>query len=404
MLKRIPKSDITLRPFKSYKEWIFKSGSADVNLFEAELVNFYVEANTTSNDLTFNKLSLYGQLRANYYTDVDNVITRTGRKTNTYTDNPIEQERYLENKAKVISIPQKFVGEGIKPGSVNLKITSDSSEVWNLTDDGYSNLLVNQSDVLNVSLLDFETGQFNFTNYRTGVPYSTSVDSNTWDVDSGAIRITSGGIDYDTILYSWDAEASPSLMYVKNLPFLDGSSALLYVGNVFYGQGIITITRAYDTLLNNDWNLTYKSTQTNYEYEFLLVVNEDEFNISTNPTSVVDNDIYEPFTDSYGKVRLTNPEPRPKYIRKRNILENGKVLDFRYTGSISASLEDKKYGGFDDWEISGSFDRTGSFLAPMITTIGLYDDDCTLLAVAKLATPIKSLPDIPINFIVRFDI
>jgi hypothetical protein len=42
-------------------------------------------------------------------------------------------------------------------------------------------------------------------------------------------------------------------------------------------------------------------------------------------------------------------------------------------------------------------------LTPFITTIGLYDDECNLLAVAKLPNPLKSLPDIPINFIVRFD-
>jgi len=39
----------------------------------------------------------------------------------------------------------------------------------------------------------------------------------------------------------------------------------------------------------------------------------------------------------------------------------------------------------------------------MITTIGLYNDACELLAVAKLPQPIKSEPDIPVNFIVRFD-
>lgn len=50
-----------------------------------------------------------------------------------------------------------------------------------------------------------------------------------------------------------------------------------------------------------------------------------------------------------------------------------------------------------------SNDPTGSFLTPMITTIGLYDDDLNLVAVAKLPQPIKSEHDMPVNFIVRFD-
>ncbi len=32
-----------------------------------------------------------------------------------------------------------------------------------------------------------------------------------------------------------------------------------------------------------------------------------------------------------------------------------------------------------------------------------YDDNCDLVAVAKLPQPIKSEPDIPVNFIIRFD-
>jgi hypothetical protein len=39
----------------------------------------------------------------------------------------------------------------------------------------------------------------------------------------------------------------------------------------------------------------------------------------------------------------------------------------------------------------------------MITTIGLYDDNCDLVAIAKLPQPIKSMPDLTVNFIVRFD-
>ena len=52
---------------------------------------------------------------------------------------------------------------------------------------------------------------------------------------------------------------------------------------------------------------------------------------------------------------------------------------------------------------SSSVDPTGSYLAPYITTIGLYDKDNNMVAVAKLPKPIKNLPDYDVNFIVRFD-
>ena len=58
---------------------------------------------------------------------------------------------------------------------------------------------------------------------------------------------------------------------------------------------------------------------------------------------------------------------------------------------------------FAYYEYNLSLDPTGSFLAPYITTIGLYDNDMNMVAVAKLPQPIKSLPDYPENFIIRFD-
>ena len=71
------------------------------------------------------------------------------------------------------------------------------------------------------------------------------------------------------------------------------------------------------------------------------------------------------------------------------------VVVATYSSSVS--------GSWDDYHTSASVDPTGSYLAPFITTIGLYDDDNNMIAVAKLPKPIKNLPDYDMNFIVRFD-
>lgn len=57
---------------------------------------------------------------------------------------------------------------------------------------------------------------------------------------------------------------------------------------------------------------------------------------------------------------------------------------------------------FLDYERLASTDKTGSYLAPMATTIGLYNG-LDLVAVAKLGTPIKITPELPINFVVKMD-
>jgi hypothetical protein len=146
--------------------------------------------------------------------------------------------------------------------------------------------------------------------------------------------------------------------------------------------------------------LDYKSTQTIYEHEYLLVVNEDEFNVSQNPSAVVEiGRVDEYIRGTDGKIYKTTTAPGTKYIKKKSILEDGSILDYRIPSSFKANVS----GGFEHYELSGSVDSTGSFLAPFITTVGLYDDNCDLVAVAKLPQPIKSEPDITVNFIIRFD-
>ena len=318
MLKRIPKSDINIRPFKAYKEW--DKASAGVTLLEA------LDGNYTSNDTNtittgllsgsvYNKHSVFGQLRAQFYNgNEDNPVNRLGSKTNIYdTTNP---ERLLSGSAKVISIPQNCIGDGIKKGSVLL----DNDGTY-YVDDKYSNLI------------------------------------------------------------------------------LSGSTSTR-IGNVFYNQGLVVITSGSNSKLTGSWDISFKSTQTIYENEYLIIVNEDEFNISTNPSAIVEVGRETlSITGSDNKIYKTTTNPGVKYIRKKSTLENGNILDYRFGSAYNNSIS----GGFEHYELSSSMDSTGSFLSPFITTIGLYDDDCQLVAVAKLPQPIKSEPDIPVNFIVRFD-
>jgi hypothetical protein len=157
----------------------------------------------------------------------------------------------------------------------------------------------------------------------------------------------------------------------------DGYSNLLdsgsnIKGNIFYDRGFVIVTKdVVSGSVLNQFTLNYRSTKTIYENEILISVLENEFNVSQNPSAVdMDPD------GSYGKIKLNN---------------------------IPSKLIDDISGGFADYEYSSSIDPTGSYLAPYITTIALYDDTANIVAVAKLPQPIKSLPDYPVNFIIRFD-
>ena len=381
MLKRIPKSDISIRPFKAYKEWSFSSGSTQIDLLEAD---------STSTDLSglYPQNSIHGNIKSIFYNGQDdNPINRIGLKTNTYTIFTNAKERNLESYAKVISIPNIYIGEGIKRNSV---IINDGGSFY--TDDGFGNL--RGSDVvLRLDTVDFNSSFITYFNLENIILTLTIVSM---DVVAMEVVFNYNSINYTQTIIELDLQNN--ILEVDEMPFLDDVTGIM--GNIFYNQGIIVFTKYPTTKLLNNWEVSYKSTQTIYEHEYLLISNEDEFNVSTNPTAVVEIDRETEFiTGSDNKIYKVTTNPGVKYIRKKSTLENGDTLDYRYTSSVSQSV----FAGFEHYDLSSSVDSVGSFLLPFITTIGLYDDDCQLVAVAKLPQPIKSESDMPVNFIIRFD-
>jgi len=363
----------------------------------------------------FNKKQLYHQLKAQFYNGhEDNPFMRFGNKSNEYNaDDDGLNERYLSGSAKVISIPQAYVGEGIKKNSVEI---IDNFRNITYNDDGYGNLITYDTEPAQFSKLDFGTtttgGNLNFQSSIFGNVYSASLQVSA--LISGSLDLNASGImpTYQNLTFLYNSNVSSASFttldlntgiannFSSSMYTMDNSSIRNLQGNVFYAQGLITFTKNPDKVFEGQWDLTYKSTKTIYEHEYLLVVKEGEFNISTNRSAiaVVDEDSYD-FTDSQNRVVRVTSYPGVNYIRKKSILENGEVLDYRYTSSYNTSV----VAGFEHYDESGSIDKSGSFLTPYITTIGLYDNNADLLAVAKFPQPIKIYPDIPINFIIRFD-
>jgi hypothetical protein len=292
MLKEIPKSDIIVRPIKVYKEWTLDEN--DVKPIFGETITGLVDVENGETSHGYNKNVIYTSIKSQFYRNSSTASILT----------------------EVISIPQRYVGEGIKIGSVRLE-DEQTQKVY--TDDSFSNLLDSGSNV---------------------------------------------------------------------------------AGNIFYDRGTIVLTR--DILSGSvmtNFTLEYRSTQTIYENEIFVSVLENEFNVSQNPsavyeignsTKIINVSNASAGLRGTGSVDISYYEPGTRLIRNSR---------FPYI----SNLDTTKMGSFDDYLYSGSIDPTGSFLAPYITTIALYDDNLDMVAVAKLAQPIKSLPDYPLNFIVRFD-
>ena len=374
MLKQIPKSDINLRPFKVYKTFPLSPDvlSADVA----------VNHNSSSSNLTDVELSengLYHQLKTMYYNG-DNALNpflSFGDFKPRYTAYSDAKQRVINDRTLVLKIPQTKFGEGIKKNSVELVLQGTDE---NISDDGFSNLISDRNtyELLEFNIqeekivfLDVERTSYTLNLWAIGSPYS--IDMNTGIIyfeDEDNLPFTNLVVDIENKKLTFTGLiTSLSELVIPN------------VGNVFYSHGIITLTKDTEigaerenAFSGSNFDGFYKSTITIYENEFLLVVGEDEFNASTNPSSYTETNIV--------------------------------------TGSISTTYEgvrkfrnSDKYqkAEFGVYEYSSSIDPIGSYLAPYITTIGLYDNNMDMVAVAKLATPIKSTPDLPVNFLVRID-
>jgi hypothetical protein len=119
------------------------------------------------------------------------------------------------------------------------------------------------------------------------------------------------------------------------------------VGTVFDKQGLVVISSPdyrYHNVLTTPFTSSYKSTVTIHEMNVVTRMDSGDFNMSTNLTLTRDDDsTYLPFVSS-------------------------------------------------------------STFAPYITTIGLYDDAGQLLAIGKLAQPIRKRNDVDMNFLIRIDL
>jgi hypothetical protein len=229
--------------------------------------------------------------------------------------------RQLHDTATVISIPQKYYGEHIKPYSV--RITDDSTDsTIIIQDDGYGNLY--------------------------DVAYSASYASRT----------------------------------PTHSPAYSGS----VIGNIFYNDGIAVITDTgsyFNTAAksgSDGFTFRFNSTQTIYEREYVCSVGENEFQHTTNKTLRVDGS---------GSI-LMSTGSNPMYDE----------FPYHLVGYVTSSYD--IVGGYQtDGKLIGQ--ATHSEFATYVTGIGLYNDENELLAIGKIAKPVKNDKELALSFVVRFD-
>jgi len=267
MFKDISLDDRSITEFKTYKQFTFTNADSGSGVFGLEGIsgsfhNFltgsaasqsfgvYNEVSksqghpwhTWYSNGTFFKLPLYYQIRNSYY-QYDQIPNPKSDNTRypLYTGGNWDRKwphgredsdwgtinpRQLGSKVNVITIPQEYFGEEIKPYS--LKVLDDSSDVTlDIRDDGYGQLY-----------------DYNYSaSFAAGTPSSNGSGSCVGNVfyEHGIVTIT------DTGSYN-------------NVGIRTG------------GDG---------------WSVKFQATKTSTEYEYQCQIDEYQFNGTTNPSVVV---------------------------------------------------------------------------------------------------------------------
>ena len=381
--KTLNPEDVSLRSFQVHKKFTFTNNDSGSGVYGLRAIsgsnyNFKTNSSSTISQsfgehnsfsaslgkqpyiATYYSVPLWNMIHQKFYYDIsvaDSQYVDTSHWSKaeapsdaeaiiskTYNSKTVNQftSRQLNGNASIITIPRKFFGEEIKPKSITISDNSTDA-TKTLVDDGLGNI-------------------------------------------------------YDNAYSSSFAVASES--FGPEGSSMTGS----IIGNVMYGQGLIVITetgsynRVGSTSGSDGWSVSFKSTQTIYEREVFCNVDRGEFLGLKNPTAYPGNSgsFFIPeglFSGSYstGHRNISTLFPASSSFKTKEVTDN-------FSGETY--LTNKQYSG------TGSYQDfvTGSNFAPYITTIGLYDDNNDLLAIGRLAKPVKNDKELSIGFILRFDV
>jgi hypothetical protein len=424
MLKNIAKSNVQQRSFPVYKKFyaseadypVMKiydktsalhsgSGAFDASSFERTVSGSIIDS--------YHKHPMYKSIRQKYFIEND-LVKMFGPISNLYD---FSNERRLEETIYVIDIDQIRYGEGIKPSSISLTSpqVASGSEV---TDDG--------KGVLRAKTTEYQWTRMDMNQFQND--FSRGVDIVFVDNDTQPITIRAQqpyGIDFNNPLVklTWEGDTDDrtiqrmdaytdtfqtgsqgQITIAEGLNFLGSGLENVQVGNVFYADGLIVFTTLAEQEQDvTDYDLEFRSTKTIHELEVLCQAGDCEFNYSQNPSAITTtlSGSYN-FTESEireGSRLVRNTRTRP--IREITTID--RLNEFH--GSVTSSVTNEyATGSWDDYYNYSLTDPTGSYLTTFVSTIGLYDDNNNMVAVAKLPKPIKKYPDMAVNFIVRMDL
>lgn len=448
--KSLTSQDVIVVPFVVNKSFSFV-GSASLNednVFIERLIGVNITRSfeigtepitgtTASSGFTssYYQRDIYNSIKQLYYsnelpnpegtyivTDVDNNIVESNLNTNVhsrfdnYLNTTLSSSRYFptasNSRIGVISIPSQLYGDYVNPNTFEFTypytptIVSSSYNNPNATSgDGLAVLPIDGINLDEFELIDPQgnitlteiSGSINiiFSGSRAGSGGSSTtfylsssisgvlasdtisggfvtqyfvLSSLNYTPTEGEIisiwyQVNSGlNVIGGTLNISYSTPLSIDKVYITDdgEGYLIESSSQSPIGIISYQHGIATVTDIF--LLNNflttpSVTCSFQSSRNIYETQYKCTIRENEFNYSLNPSLISGSNI-------------TNP-----LLRSSSLNRSGQMYDF----------------------------VTGSSFAPYVTTVGLYNENQELLAVAKLSQPLPTSRTTDTSILINID-
>ena len=499
VFKKIDSSDVSVNPFQAYKSWSIYSGSSTSSALP--LNGVYTDINNLpalGSELTYNDLAnIDGSLQSVTYYSINHLYYKNkSEPSKTYGPTDLTRtKKALFQTASILSIPQKRIGEAIKPASFTFTSSVSGSyasdRYGNIYDTSYnsasivsavkwyegfneyfdtSRIIYTTAGVTYVPGIKTTTGQqrsLGLSAYFSGSGYLESNIDGLYDRDHDyAVSFFISGANTTTNNQLIITKASQSI--TPTYPFrleLSGSNQLLFT---VAGNDRFKTTITSSTQVSSSWNhvVCQKSGSTMQMY-----INGTLHASTTTPLFVVPASPVSASSRIDNKDMLkiggfsTNSSNLQGYIDEVRIFnkslsasqisalsdrtEGGTALQTQYVGNIftkhgivvfssadyriddliktsfTASyrstvtihelgvvtrLDAGDFNMSTNVTLTGDDDSTyysfvsGSTFNPYITTIGLYNDFGELLAIGKLAQPIRKRTDVDMNFLIRLDL
>jgi hypothetical protein len=167
-----------------------------------------------------------------------------------------------------------------------------------------------------------------------------------------------------------------------------------------WSSSIIGTNTDEEVTVYNMYSSSWTDTATLFSKSFSDINNTLVVELDFNEDNKIDNNdmnilwkyfIYRLTQQNYET--YVTPNSQKKYLSD--------IIDFLNARTIRGQAPQINTN-FLNYSVQSKADPTGSFLAPYVTTVGLYNGT-ELVAVAKLGSPIKITPDFPINIVVKMD-